>query len=67
MVRMGRLELPHLAAPEPKSGVSTNSTTSAKPVLHEKRQAGAWRFQNMGWTMGFEPTTPGVTILCSTN
>ena len=29
MVRMGRLELPNLAAPEPKSGVSTNFTTSA--------------------------------------
>eukprot|EP00656_Telonema_subtile_P055519 TRINITY_DN8622_c0_g1_i2.p1 TRINITY_DN8622_c0_g1~~TRINITY_DN8622_c0_g1_i2.p1 ORF type:complete len:100 (-),score=0.22 TRINITY_DN8622_c0_g1_i2:22-321(-) len=29
MVRTERLELSHLAAPEPKSGVSTNSTTSA--------------------------------------
>lgn len=29
MVRMGRLELPRPKAPEPKSGVSTNSTTSA--------------------------------------
>lgn len=29
MVRTGRLELPHLAALEPKSSVSTNSTTSA--------------------------------------
>ena len=29
MVRKGGLEPPHLAAPEPKSGVSTNSTTSA--------------------------------------
>ena len=25
VVRMGRLELPHLAAPDPKSGVSTIS------------------------------------------
>lgn len=24
-------------------------------------------FSNMGWTMGIEPTTPGATILCSTN
>ena len=24
-------------------------------------------FRNMGWTMGFEPTTAGATILCSTN
>ena len=31
MVREERLELSHLAAPEPKSGVSTNSTT---PALH---------------------------------
>jgi hypothetical protein len=29
MVRTERLELSHLAAPEPKSGVSTNFTTSA--------------------------------------
>ena len=30
MVRMERLELSRLAAPEPKSGVYTNFTTSAK-------------------------------------
>ena len=29
MVRTERLELSHLSAPEPKSGVSTNFTTSA--------------------------------------
>lgn len=29
MVRTERLELSHLTAPEPKSGVSTNFTTSA--------------------------------------
>ena len=29
MVRMGRLELPHLAILEPKSSASTNSATSA--------------------------------------
>ena len=28
-VRAGRLELPHLAASDPKSDVSTNSTTPA--------------------------------------
>src|SRR5690554_5749123 len=38
MVRTERLELSHLAAPEPKSGVSTNFTTSA--WLKRKRQAG---------------------------
>ena len=30
MVRRERLELSHLAAPEPKSGVSTNFTTPAQ-------------------------------------
>ena len=29
MVREGELEPPHLSAPDPKSGVSTNSTTLA--------------------------------------
>ena len=33
MVRTERLELSHLAAPEPKSGVSTNSTTSAHCIF----------------------------------
>ena len=38
MVREERLELSHLAAPEPKSGVSTNSTTPARSlfVLHPR-------------------------------
>ena len=31
VVRMGRLELPHLAILEPKSSASTNSATSAIP------------------------------------
>ena len=35
MVRTERLELSHLAAPEPKSGVSTNFTTSATYLLLE--------------------------------
>ena len=33
MVRKERLELSHLAAPEPKSGASTNFATSANLVL----------------------------------
>ena len=33
MVRMRGLEPPHLSAPEPKSGVSTNSTTSANGAI----------------------------------
>ena len=34
MVRKERLELSHLAAPEPKSGASTNSATSASIYIH---------------------------------
>ena len=63
MVRTERLELSHLAAPEPKSGVSTNFTTSAKLAGYP---LGADN-KNMGWTMGIEPTTAGITILSSTN
>ena len=33
MVREERLELSHLAAPEPKSGVSTNFTIPASNIL----------------------------------
>ncbi len=33
MVRKERLELSHLAAPEPKSGASTNSATPAQIVI----------------------------------
>jgi hypothetical protein len=33
MVREERLELSHLTAPEPKSGVSTNSTTPASNFI----------------------------------
>ncbi len=43
MVREARLELAHLAAPEPKSGASTNFATPAKKMVA---------------TTGFEPVTP---------
>ena len=33
MVRMRGLEPPHLAAPDPKSGVYTNFTTSAHVIV----------------------------------
>ncbi len=65
MVRTERLELSRLAALEPKSSVSTNSTTSAWGTNENARHDLA--SLNMGWTMGIEPTTPGATILCSTN
>ncbi len=46
MVRTGRLELPHLSAPEPKSGVSTNFTTSAQ------------QHQEWGGRWGLNPRPP---------
>ncbi len=43
MVRETRLELAHLAAPEPKSGASTNFATPANTMVA---------------MTGFEPVTP---------
>src|SRR3990167_2598171 len=56
MVRTERLELSRLAALEPKSSVSTNSTTSAevKPCI-QKRQAFTWRFGIWGGRWGSNP------------
>ncbi len=49
MVRTERLELSHLAAPEPKSGVSTNFTTSAWYSAETKTPGlVAWRFLEYG-------------------
>ncbi len=45
MVRKARLELAHLAAPEPKSGASTNFATSALKMVA---------------TTGIEPVTPAL-------
>ncbi len=45
MVRKERLELSHLAAPEPKSGASTNSATSASIPNDFKRKV----FRNGGY------------------
>ena len=43
MVRKERLELSHLAAPEPKSGASTNFATSAQIVIsHPKGENGGY-------------------------
>ncbi len=41
MVRKERLELSHLAAPEPKSGASANSAISANILYIELNQDGA--------------------------
>ena len=38
---------------------------TAKQKRRQTVKSGA--FRNMGWTMGIEPTTTGVTIPCSTN
>ena len=53
MVRTERLELSHLAAPEPKSGVSTNSTTSAKQTSMKNARLLAWRLLKNGVDDGF--------------
>ena len=49
MVRKERLELSHLAAPEPKSGASTNSATSASiPNVSENKTINK-AFRNGGY------------------
>ena len=45
-------------APEPKSGASTNFATPARSVMD---------FIRMGWLVGLEPTTTGITIQDSAN
>ncbi len=45
MVRKERLELSHLAAPEPKSGASTNFATSAHIVVHPKKDGASGRIR----------------------
>lgn len=47
MVRTERLELSHLAAPEPKSGVSTNFTTSAFDAGNKNARHLAWRLRRI--------------------
>ncbi len=72
MVREERLELSHLAAPEPKSGVSTNSTTPALSlVLHLEEMVAyiVWtkslpqsilHLEGMVAMAGLEPATPAL-------
>ncbi len=45
MVRMEGLEPPRLAAPEPKSGVSTNFTTSAYALIHKNQFLSIFRMK----------------------
>ena len=46
VVRTERLELSHLAAPEPKSGASTNFATSAKKINYTGFR---WVCQDLLW------------------
>ena len=66
MVRKERLELSRLSTLEPKSSASTNSATfaTAKPTRNSPH---FWEARKLGWTMGIEPTTTGITIRGSTN
>ncbi len=45
MVRMEGLEPPRLAAPEPKSGVSTNFTTSAYALINKNQFLSIFRMK----------------------
>ena len=55
MVRTERLELSHLAAPEPKSGVSTNSTTSADSFKYKNARLGLAILLKWGGRWGSNP------------
>ena len=62
MVRKKRLELLHLAAPEPKSGASTNFATSANCVDNLIAQI----IEIMAGLHGFEPWDDGIKTRCLT-
>ena len=49
MVRSERLELSHLAAPEPKSGASTNSATTAANFIVVSSIGDSIERCNSGW------------------
>ena len=65
MVREARLELAHLAAPEPKSGASTNFATPAYN-LEKKRLAQRVSLSNMAGIPGFEPGNARIKTWCLT-
>ena len=75
MVRKERLELSHLAAPEPKSGASTNFAISAAYSLNKPNVIdSAYLFtvslsltlQIMAGLPGFEPGDGGIKSRCLT-
>ena len=57
MVREERLELSHLAAPEPKSGVSTNFTIPAQLFMFYILNSPKEKMVAMA---GLEPATPAL-------
>ncbi|EST59334.1 hypothetical protein K151_441 [Proteus hauseri ZMd44] len=65
MVREARLELAHLAAPEPKSGASTNFATPAT-TWRKKDSLCESLFQNMAGIPGFEPGNARIKTWCLT-
>ncbi len=65
MVREARLELAHLAAPEPKSGASTNFATPAT-TFEKKDSFNESLFQNMAGVPGFEPGHARIKTWCLT-
>ena len=62
MVRKKRLELLRLAAPEPKSGASTNFATSANCIDNLIAQI----IDVMAGLLGFEPRYDGIKTRCLT-
>ena len=62
MVRKKRLELLRLAAPEPKSGASTNFATSANCIDNLIAQI----IEIMAGLLGFEPRYDGIKTRCLT-
>ncbi len=66
MVRKERLELSHLAAPEPKSGASTNSATSATYSVDIKIIGKISISLYMAGLPGFEPGNGGIKSRCLT-
>ena len=69
MVRMKGLEPSRIAAPDPKSGVSANFTTSAKRLLMPKigttQTLKALKAHKMVRPRGLEPLTYGLEGRCS--
>ena len=69
MVRMKGLEPSRIAAPDPKSGVSANFTTSAKGLLVPKTRHNAslkaLKAHKMVRPRGLEPLTYGLEGRCS--